>query len=336
MKNLRQDKKNKILKISLILLFIVLIIIPPFSSLTIINLLTRIFILAVYGMSYDILRGFTGFINLGHALFFGSGAYIVGILLTNFGASMAIVLLSILITIIYSSIAAYLMGKISLRGGGGVLTATMITMALAEIVRNGAERWRSVTNGADGLTFRVPSILSNRMVFYYIALAFLVLMTILLRKFILSPTGRVLLSIRENEQRAKFLGYDVEKYKLISLQIAGISGGLAGLMFGMFNRFANTELLNTQTTLNALLYTLVGGTGTLYGAIVGSAFVNVIQNILLNLRSVHPLFERWLIFFGAMYVIVVIFMPEGFVGLWNKIWDKKTEEKNTSSDIETS
>lgn len=336
MMNSKVDKKSNKYKFLLILLFIILIIIPPFSSYTFMNLIIRIFILSVYGMSYDVLRGFTGFINLGHALFFGSGAYIVGIFLTNFGINGKIIFLSVIFTIIYCSIAAYLMGKISLRGGGGVLTTTMITMALAEIVRNAAERWRSVTNGADGLTFKVPGILSDRLAFYYIALAFLILMAILLKKFVSSPTGRVLLAIRENEQRAKFLGYDVEKYKLISLQIAGIVGGLSGLMFGIFNRFANTDLLTTQTTLNALLYTLVGGTGTLYGAIIGSAFVNIIQNTLLNLRSVHPIFERWLIFFGAMYIVVVIFMPEGFIGLWQKIKVNKERKKQTNSNMEVS
>ncbi len=84
------------------------------------NLLIRIFILSVYGMSYDILRGYTGFINLGHALFFGSGAYIVGIFLTNFGVNGRVLFLAIIFTLVYSSIAAYLMGKISLRGGGAV------------------------------------------------------------------------------------------------------------------------------------------------------------------------------------------------------------------------
>lgn len=333
MKILERDVNKKWI-VPLIVLMAVLLIVPLFSSLSTINLFTRIFILAVYGMSYDILRGYTGFINLGHAMFFGSGAYIVGILFTNFGVNIPVFLLAIIVTIVYSSLCAYLMGKISLRGGGNVLTATMITMALGEIVRNGAERWRSVTNGSDGLTFRVPDILRDRFIFYYFSLVFLIVMAIVLRKFIMSPTGRVLLAIRENEQRAEFLGYKVEKYKLISLQVAGIAGGLAGIMFGIFNRFANTDLLSIQQTLNALLYTLVGGTGTLYGAIVGSAVVNVVQTVLLTLRSVHPIFERWLIFFGAMYVVVVLFMPQGFVGLWLKYRENKKRKEQKASEVE--
>lgn len=305
--------------------FAVLLVLPPLLSLTTVNLLTRIFILSVYAMSYDILRGYTGFINLGHALYFGSGAYIAGIFVTHFGNNMLIVLFAVVFAILFSSACAFIMGKVSMRRNGSVLSAAMITLALGEIVRNIAEKWRSVTGGADGLTFRVPALLQNRTTFYYIALIFLVLMILLLRQFTLSPTGRVLLAIRENEQRAEFLGYNTEKYKLIALQVAGISGGLAGLVFGYLNRFANTDLLTLQQTLNALLYTLVGGTGTLYGGVVGTLIVNLIQNALLNLRSVHPIFERWLIFFGAMYIVVVLFMPQGVVGLLQERRTKKQE-----------
>lgn len=322
--------------IALIVLFIILLIVPKFSSYTSLNLFTRIYILSVYAMSYDILRGYTGFINLGHAAFFGGGAYIGGILFKQLQPTFPVFLLAIIVTVIYSSLGAYLMGKISLRKGGSVLTATMITLALGEIVRNTAEKWRSVTNGADGLTFEIPGFFQNRFAYYYVALIFLVVMAIALRKFIMSPAGRVLLAIRENEQRAEFLGYNVEKYKLISLQVAAIAGGLAGIMFGIFNRFANTELLSTNQTINALLYTLVGGTGTLYGGIVGSTVVNLFQNFLLNLRHIHPIFERWLIFSGALYVVVVLFMPKGIVGLWLQYFENKTRKKRKVLELEKS
>ncbi len=303
-----------LLFLSTLTLFVV--ILPHVTGFTTKVLYSRIFILAVYGMSYDILRGYTGFINLGHAIFFGSGAYIVGIFMTHFGVNLVVLTLAILTIIIYSLLVAFLMGKIVFRGGG-VIAAAMVTLALGEIVRNIAERWRDVTMGADGLPFRVPEIFRDRILIYYCSFLFLVIMTLVLRKFILSPTGRVLLAIRENEQRAIFLGFDTKKYKMIALQVAGLSAGLAGAMFGLLNRFANTDLLSVQQTLNALLMTLVGGTGTLYGAIVGSAFISLTQDTLLDLRVVHPIFNRWLLFFGSIYIIVVLFMPFGFVGLYN-------------------
>ncbi len=321
---------NKMNLLLLVALLLAMMVIPHFAKSATVALISRIFILTVYGMSYDILRGYMGFINLGHALFFGSGAYIAGILFTKLDNTFGIFILVVLITIIYCSAAAFIMGKIVIRGGS-VIAGAMITLALGEIVRNMAERWRSVTGGADGLPFSIPPIFRDRLHFYYYALIFMLVMTLILRQFLLSPTGRVLLAIRENEQRAKFLGFNTDKYKMIGLQVSGISAGLAGVMFGVFNRFANTDLLSVQQTLNALLITLVGGTGTLYGAFVGSGFIAFVQNTLLNLRSQYPIFERWLLFFGAMYVLVVLFMPSGFVGLWQKLISEAREKKKGSA-----
>jgi branched-chain amino acid transport system permease protein len=329
---IKLSKKN----LGLIVLLAILLIIPKFFSYTTLNLFTRILILSVYAMSYDVLKGYTGFMSLGHAIFFGGGAYIGGIFLNEYGSSMLIFSLAILVTIVYSSAGAFIMGKVSMGKGGNVMTATMITLSLCEIVRNAAEKWRSLTNGTDGLTFRIPELFQSRVMFYYIALVFLIVMVIVLKKFILSPTGRVLLAIRENEQRAIFLGYDTQKYKLISLQVAGIAGGLSGIMFGVFNRFANTELLGLGQTTNALLYTLVGGTGTLYGGIVGTAVVAIFQNFILNLRSISPIFERQLIFSGVMYIVVMLFMPEGIVGIITEHHHKKVKDVPVKSKSEES
>jgi branched-chain amino acid transport system permease protein len=295
-----------------------LVLLPRFGGQVTISLLSRIFILAVFGMSYDILRGFTGVINLGQAMFFGSGTYLVGILCLRLGPTPATLLLAVLVTVLYCSVAAFIMGKIAFRGGG-VIACAMITLALGEIVRHLAETWRDVTMGADGLTFPIPYMFRERMLFYYYALLFLILMVLALRRFVLSPAGRVLLAIRENEQRAIFLGYNTTAYKMISLQVGGISAGLAGVMFALLTRFANTELLTIQQTLNALLVTIVGGTGTLYGAIVGTAFVQLIQHYLLTLRGVHPIFTRWLLFFGSIYVLVVLYMPSGIIGAYRQL-----------------
>jgi len=315
------SKRGKIWPFALLLLAIVLLVMPQLVGLVVVTLLTRIFVLSVFGMSYDLLRGYSGIINLGHALFFGGGTYIAGIVFANFGVSPIMLLLAILAAVLYSMAAAFLMGKIAFRGGG-VVACAMITLALGEIVRHLAETWRAVTHGADGLIFPIPVFLRDRVVFYYYALVFMIVMTLLLRQFVLSPTGRVLMAIRENEQRAIFLGYNTAVYKMVALQVAGIACGLSGVMFALSSRFANTELLTVQQTLNALLVTIVGGTGTLYGAIVGTAFVQLAQFFLLGLRDLHPIFERWLLFFGALYVLVVLFMPTGIVGLYYRLGEK--------------
>ncbi|HSW09357.1 MAG TPA: branched-chain amino acid ABC transporter permease [Bacillota bacterium] len=305
-----------------------LLVVPMFSGVVLTHLIGRIFILSVFGMSYDILRGYTGVINLGHALFFGGGAYIAGIMMRHSGPTLANLALAAAITLVFSSVLAYLMGYLSFRSGG-VVPCAMLTLAMAEVVRHVAEAARTYTGGADGLIFPIPELLRNRVTVYYLAFAFMVLMLLALRRFVDSPAGRVLQAIRENEQRAAFLGYDTMLYKQIALQVAGLSAGLAGVTFGVFGRFANTDLLSIDQTLNALLVTIVGGTGTLYGAIVGTAFIQTIRYYLLELRGLHPIFERWLLFFGAVYVVVVLCFPFGFIGWWKRISARWTARPTT-------
>ncbi len=312
------------------LLTVLILIIPHITGLTTITLLSRIYILAIFGMSYDILRGYTGIINLGHALFFGGGTYIAGIMFSRMGATLDILLLAFLFSMAFAAVVAYIMGQFAFRGSGftGVIACAMITLAFGEIGRHTAETLREYTQGADGLTFRVPIMFQDRVMMYYYALLFLIIMTLILRQFVNSLTGRVLQAIRDNDQRAKFLGYDTKKYKLIALVIAGMASAAAGIMFALLTRFANTELLTVQNTLNALLYTIVGGTGTLYGAIFGTAFVQLAQNYLLELRGIHEIFSRWLLFFGAIYVLVVLYMPKGLVGTYLQLEAKwKTRKK---------
>lgn len=300
---------------------IALLVFPHVTGVMTRELVGRIFILAVFGMSYDILRGYTGIINLGHAAFFGGGTYIAGIVFTRVGTSTSAMLGALVMTWVFAVLLALVMGQFAFRnaGAGGVLACAMITLAFGEAVRHTAETLREFTQGADGMTFMVPPMFRDRIFMYYWALLFLVAMTLLLRQFVNSPTGRVLQAIRDNEQRARFLGYDVRKYKLFALATAAVAASSAGFMFALLTRFANTDLLSVQTTLNALLFTIVGGTGTLYGAIAGTAFVQLVQSYLLELRGISEIFARWQIFFGAIYVLVVLYMPQGMVGAYLRL-----------------
>lgn len=307
-------------------LLLVFLIIPNFMRNAQLIMLSRIFILAVYGMSYDILRGYTGFINLGQAIFFGSGVYL-GVIFLNIQNNLWFFLIAVAIAIVYSLIGGWLVSKIVLRTGG-VVAAAMVTLAIGEIVQSIAERWRSVTGGQDGLPLRfsrvaLEPLFSDRLGGYYFAFAFLIIMTIVLRAFVLSPTGRVLQSIRENEQRARFLGFDTKRYKTVALMVSSVAAGLAGVVFAVIARFANTDYLSITYTLNALLITLVGGTGTLYGSIIGSAFVTWIQSFLLDLNRAFPAFTIFrypMLFVGSLYILLVIFMPTGIMGGLQRLW----------------
>lgn len=312
--------------ILVVLLLAYLLIVPHVHTRTTMSMINRIFVFSVFAMAYDILRGYTGFIHLGFSLYFGGGAYFVAILFNQLGATLLTLLLAIVCTIVYSTLWSLLTGKIAARSN--VLSTAMITMAFSEILRNVMERWRSVSNGADGLKFNLPEILSNRTVFFYISLIFVIVAFLVLKKFVNSPTGRVLLSIRENEQRSTFLGYNTAKARTIALIVAGNFAGFAGIMYALLNRFVNTDVLSLQTTYNAMLYSLIGGTGTLYGSVVGTTVVVYFQDLLLNLRQVAPIFERWLLFFGALYIIIIMFMPEGIVGFIKQRLNRNERKKS--------
>ena len=323
MKNLIAKNISTKKAIMLSVLIIIVLMLPLFLGVKNLTVVSRIFIFAVYGMAYDILRGYTGFINLGFALFLGGGAYFVGILFAQVSSSIPMLLLAIVGTILYCVIWALVIGKVA-ASGGSILATAMITMAFGEIMRNVMDNMRSISGGSDGLSFKIPEPFRNRTFFYYACFVFLIIMFIVLRKFVNSPTGRVLQGIRENEQRAVFLGFNTNRARTIALIVAGVSAGLAGVMYGLLTRFVNTDGMSMQMTYNAMLYSLIGGTGTLYGAIIGSSVVIIFQNILLDLNV-----DRWLLYFGLLYIVVIMVMPKGIAGFISSISKRrKNKQKN--------
>ncbi|MCL2367582.1 MAG: branched-chain amino acid ABC transporter permease [Oscillospiraceae bacterium] len=325
--NGRKSLIQRVLTIPNILLIaigIVLIFVPQFLGVSRMAMVTRIMIFSVFAMSYDILRGYIGLVHLGYGLFIGGGAYFVGVMFLQFGVSYLNLLLAVVGVTIYCVFWALVVGRISAKSG--FLATAMVTMAFGEIMRNVAERWRTVTGGQDGMRFPVPEFLANRANMYYVSFAFLLIMAFILYKFTTSPTGRVWQAVRENEQRAIFLGYDTNRARTIALLVAAISGGFAGIMFGLFNHFVNTDQFGMQMTYNAMLYSILGGSGTLFGSILGSALVISFQTFLLDLRHFHSIFDRWLLFFGALYIVVVMFMPHGIAGFYLS-WKEKYAAK---------
>ncbi|MDF2531774.1 MAG: branched-chain amino acid transporter, partial [Clostridia bacterium] len=233
---------------------------------------------------------------------------------------MGNILLATLIALAVSMIISVFIGFLSLRVKNTYYA--MITLAFAQVGVILAEKARHITNGYDGMTFRVPSVLMNKMLFYYIALGFLVISFIFMWKFTTSPTGRVLVAIRENEQRAKFIGFNTLRSKIISTVVAGAMASLAGSMYAIHMRFVSTSVLGVAKTIDALLATVIGGMGNLYGAILGTGIVNFAGEYLSKLAKVHPIFERWYIIFGFLYILIVLFAPQGVIGLIKKITNK--------------
>ncbi len=286
---------------------------------------TQMFIFAILAMSYDILLGYTGIVSFGHAMFFGIGAYTTGIFMKQFDSTTVYLLLSIVVGAILAGIVSYIVGLLSLRLKSHFYA--MLTLAFSGLFLVLAEKWRTLTYGNDGFTFPIPDYLKDRLTLYLISFGLMVLVFILLKRFTESPLGRVLQAIRENEPRTESLGYNVLHYKIIASVVAGVVASLSGSLYVLTLRFVNTSVFTMDITLDALLMTIIGGVGTLVGAIIGAGLIEFAHHWLTGLSKVHWIFERWIIFFGILYILVVMFFPYGIVGSFKLWWFKRRSKK---------
>lgn len=279
----------------------------------------EVYLFAVFALSYDLLIGITGIVSFGHALFFGAGAYTLAVLMKRLGLSLW---LAVPAVVAVSALIAAVVGALSLRVKGHFFA--MITLAFAEIGLVVAQKWSAVTGGADGLSIKVPAwFVTNgagrpdRTHGYYVALLFLLLAYWVVRRATDSPPGRVWQAIRENEFRAGALGFDTVRYKVAAITVSGIVAGLAGAGYALLvQQGASPDWLSTDITIQVLLMTIIGGVGTLHGPMLGAAVVRLLSYWLSGLRSISPVFERWPLLFGLIYIAIVLFLPEGIVGTY--------------------
>lgn len=325
--------KPILLSRSNIILFIILVALMAFpfvmDSRTLTILVTQILIFGILAMSYDILLGYTGIVSFGHAMFFGIGAYCTAIMLNDFESTIGVFIGSIIVGMLIAGILSFIVGLLTLRLKSHFFA--MLTMAISGLLLVVAEKWRDVTKGNDGFTFKAPDVFKDRVVFYLVVLILLVIVFITLKRFVSSPLGRVLIAVRENEQRTKSLGFKTLNYKVIASVVAGVIASLAGSLYAVSLRFVNTSVLTMEITLDALLMTIIGGVGTLIGPLVGSVVIESAQHYLSGLARDFPIFERWIIFFGIIYILAVIFFPKGIVGtLQSKYfqWKHKKSQLN--------
>ena len=305
---------------------IILAILPAFtSSRFVLNMVASIAIAASFAVSYNLLAGFTGVFSLGHAVFFGSSAYAVAIILSKFGSTPLFCLISVVVAILLAVILGLCVGYLALRLKA--VYYAMITFAVAELFVITAEKWRELTGGQDGLGFQLPEFLSGRYTGYYIAIVLFVATVLFMYRLLDSPTGKILVAIRENEIRVSALGFNVFRYKLLSNVIAGILATLAGIAYAILNQFVVPSILSVNQTVNALLMTIVGGMGTLAGPILGAAFVTLFGDWLAGLAKIHPLFERWPIIFGLLFIVVILSMPGGIMSGYYRLKSKVFRSK---------
>ncbi len=276
------------------------------------GMLAQVFILAVYALSYDLLLGITGVLSFGHAMFFGGGAYVAGILLKHGRWELLPVVGAVIAVALLQSL---LVGALSLRVKG--VYYAMVTLAFAQMffILAEASDFREFTGAEDGLQgIPVPAWLSptnERLTFYFVTLAFCLIVYLIAKRVVDSPTGRILIAIRENEQRAQTVGFNTFAYKLIAMTLAGVLAALAGMMSALWNLSANPGMLASGTTINALLMTIIGGAGTLSGSLLGAGFLQLVGYWLNDAFG-----PRWPLLFGLVYIAIVLFLPYGIIGTW--------------------
>ncbi len=276
-------------------------------------LISEIFIFAIFAMSLDLLLGFTGLMSLGHAAFFGLGAYAVAVLGTQFGVNAW---LGVAAGIVVAGGGAALIGFFCVRTAG--IPFLMLTLAFSQLVFSVALKWRDVTGGSDGMAIaEKPSFfgfdLSNSLVMYFMALSFFALAYWGLRRLLNAPLGHAFVGIRENEQRMAAIGYPTRAYKLISFTIAGAIAGLAGGLYAIFNGFISADAVYWTASGDILIMTMLGGAGTLIGPALGAAIVLLMKNV------VSSYSEHWLAIIGITFICCVMFFPGGLWGSLQKV-----------------
>jgi branched-chain amino acid transport system permease protein len=289
---------------------------------------TEIWIFAIFGLGANLLMGYTGLLSFGQATFFGSAAYVAGYLLKHYAIN---VFAALGIGIGVGAFSALLVGYLCVQRSG--IYFIMLTFALNQLFYFVAYQWTSVTGGEDGMPgIGRPALLGidfgNPLAYYaYVSVLFL-LSCWIMKRIVESPLGKILQAIRENEVRAEAVGYNVPRFKLLAFVIAGAFSGLAGVLYAMLFGIVPLEAIGFVTSGNVIFATLIGGSGSLYGPIIGS-FVFIWLS-----ESVSLIWDRWPLLLGVAFVIVVLFFRGGVVEAWDRLvswWDTRWRSSRPST-----
>ena len=335
--------RHPVLSIILLLILIGLAFAPfLFPGTRSLAVAARICVFIVLAASYDILLGYTGIVSFAHTMFFGFGAYGVSALLAKGWVGWDAILLGALAGILVAMLVAAVIALLSLRVRA--LFFAMITLAVASFALILATEWRELTGGEDGMTFSLPDMLKpsfhlfdnpvlgarldGRVITYYLVFVIALAAFLFMLRIVNSPFGRVLQAIRENEFRIEALGIRPVVYRTVASMIAAGMAALAGAMLALLLRYTGPDAtLSLSLMVDVLLMVVIGGMGTLYGAVIGATLIVLAQYYLQNLLGgvedavaglpvlpalFHP--DRWLLWLGLMFVVIVYFFPSGIVG----------------------
>lgn len=284
-------------------------------------LVAEIFFLAMFAMSLDLLMGYTGYVSFGHAAFFGTAAYMTGLVLRHV---TDLTIIAMLVGVTAAALVAVPIGYFSLKRFG--IYFAMLTLAFSQIlyvlVTNNVF---DLTGGSDGLTglargnFGIPGVFDfqpTTVGYYYLVLVALVGVYLAMRRIVNSPFGAVMVAIRENESRAQYAGYDVDRYKLVSFVMSAAFGGFAGALYMPYYKVLTPELFFWAFSGEAIVMVLVGGMGTLVGPVLGAALYVGLREL------VSPHLADWTMVLGFVFIVFILFLPNGLISTWDVVRDR--------------
>ena len=283
------------------------------ANLYYVNIASQILFWAIFALGLNVLVGYGGLVSLGHAGLFGFAGYTAALLLAEGYGHAAALPAAILGTVLMAALFAFL----ALRSTG--IAFLMITLALGQILWGIAYRWASLTRGDNGVNvsgrpapFGID--LTEPRAFYVAVFVIFVLCLVSMMLFVRSPFGASLRGTRDQPRRMRALGFNVWLIRFVAFLFSGFWTAIAGLLFLYYNQFISPQVMALQTSAEALLMVISGGTATLAGPVVGAAIVVIMKNV------VSAYIERWNMVLGIIFVLIISFMPEGLVPGTARIW----------------
>ena len=335
--------RNRLLAIILLAILIGLAFAPfLFPGVKALNVAAKVLIFVVLVAAFDLLLGYTGIVSFAHTMFFGIGAYGVAIACSRMGPTWGALAVGIGGALLLSLLLSLAIGLFSLRVRA--IFFAMITLAVAAAFQTLASQLSDFTGGEDGLTFKLPEWLSpsfepfeseflgvlidGKIIAYYLLFVAAVALVLMMLRIVNSPFGRVLQAIRENEFRAEAIGYRVVVYRTLSSVLSALFACAAGCMLALWLRYNGPDTsLSFEIMMDVLLIVVIGGMGTMYGAVIGAVLFLVAQSYLQDLlRLGHEATaalpwlstllspDRWLLWLGLLFVLSVYYFPTGVVG----------------------
>jgi branched-chain amino acid transport system permease protein len=274
-----------------------------------IGLATQILIFSVLAMSIDVLAGFAGRTPLCHGAIFGTATYFVIYSVNSWGLSLP---LALGIGVVAATLVAALFAVLAVRVSG--VYFLLLTLALGLVVWGVCLRWSQVTGGENGLRGDLRTgVLANPAIFYWLALGVSVLAYLAMQRFVNSPFGLTLRGIRDSESRMASMGYNVTLHVFLAFVVSGFFAGLAGAIYAIFNNYVSPSAVALPQSVQGLLMAIVGGIGTLTGSFVGAAVIIMLE------QFVSAFTERWQMVLGIVFILIMLFAPEGIVGKFRQL-----------------